>query len=154
MSKILVTGGAGFIGSNLCESLLSDGHSVVCLDNLSTGHIENIKPLLEQYPNHFQFIKGDIRFLDDCKLAVSGVEYVLHEAALGSVPRSIKDPITSNNANVGNVSFYECKDCIVHIEDAKKVVIQGLEGYIISEKNGQLLICKRSEEQRIKEFNA
>lgn len=60
----------------------------------------------------------------------------------------------NNNANVGNVSFYECKDCIVHIEDAKKVVIQGLEGYIISEKNGQLLICKRSEEQRIKEFNA
>ncbi len=60
----------------------------------------------------------------------------------------------NNNANVGNVSFYECKDCIVHIEDAKKIVIQGLEGYIISEKNGQLLICKRSEEQRIKEFNA
>lgn len=100
MSKILVTGGAGFIGSNLCESLLSDGHSVVCLDNLSTGHIENIKPLLEQYPNYFQFIKGDIRSMDDCKLAVSGVEYVLHEAALGSVPRSIKDPITSNDVNV------------------------------------------------------
>lgn len=59
-----------------------------------------------------------------------------------------------NNAKVGNISFFESKDCVVHIEDAKKVVIQGLEGYIISEKNGQLLICKRSEEQRIKEFNA
>ncbi len=59
-----------------------------------------------------------------------------------------------NNAKVGNVNFFESKDCVVHIEDAKKVVIQGLEGYIISEKNGQLLICKRSEEQRIKEFNA
>jgi len=100
MSKILVTGGAGFIGSNLCESLLSDKHDVVCLDNLSTGHIENIEPLLEKYPNHFQFIKGDIRSIDDCRLAVSGVEYVLHEAALGSVPRSIKDPITSNDVNV------------------------------------------------------
>ena len=100
MSKILVTGGAGFIGSNLCESLLNDGHYVVCLDNLSTGYIENIEPLLEQYPDHFQFIKGDIRSMDDCKHAVSGVEYVLHEAALGSVPRSIKDPITSNDVNV------------------------------------------------------
>lgn len=59
-----------------------------------------------------------------------------------------------NNAKVGNVFFFESKDCVVHIEDAKKIVIQGLEGYIISEKNGQLLICKRSEEQRIKEFNA
>lgn len=100
MGKILVTGGAGFIGSNLCESLLEDGHQVVCLDNLSTGHIENIEPLLANYPNHFFFIKGDIRSINDCKLALDGIEYVLHEAALGSVPRSIKDPITSNDVNV------------------------------------------------------
>lgn len=100
MSKILITGGAGFIGSNLCESLLSDGHQVICLDNLSTGHIENIEPLLANYPNHFSFIKGDIRSIDDCKLALNGVDYVLHEAALGSVPRSIKDPITSNEVNI------------------------------------------------------
>lgn len=98
--KILITGGAGFIGSNLCESLLSDGHQVICLDNLSTGHIENIEPLLANYPNHFSFIKGDIRSIDDCKLALNGVDYVLHEAALGSVPRSIKDPITSNEVNI------------------------------------------------------
>lgn len=100
MSKILITGGAGFIGSNLCESLLSDGHQVICLDNLSTGHIENIETLLANYPNHFSFIKGDIRSIDDCKLALNGVDYVLHEAALGSVPRSIKDPITSNEVNI------------------------------------------------------
>ena len=101
MSKILVTGGAGFIGSNLCEALLERGDEVVCLDNFSTGHIENINPLLEKYPDHFSLIVGDIRNADDCKTAVEGVEYVLHEAALGSVPRSIKDPATSNAVNVG-----------------------------------------------------
>ena len=99
--KILVTGGAGFIGSNLCEALLERGDEVVCLDNFSTGHIENINPLLEKYPDHFSLIVGDIRNADDCKTAVDGVEYVLHEAALGSVPRSIKDPATSNAVNVG-----------------------------------------------------
>ena len=99
--KILVTGGAGFIGPNLCEALLERGDEVVCLDNFSTGHIENINPLLEKYPDHFSLIVGDIRNADDCKTAVDGVEYVLHEAALGSVPRSIKDPATSNAVNVG-----------------------------------------------------
>ena len=99
--KTLVTGGAGFIGSNLCEALLERGDEVVCLDNFSTGHIENINPLLEKYPDHFSLIVGDIRNADDCKTAVEGVEYVLHEAALGSVPRSIKDPATSNAVNVG-----------------------------------------------------
>lgn len=101
MSKILVTGGAGFIGSNLCEAFLERGDEVVCLDNFSTGHIENINPLLENYPDRFSLIVGDIRNADDCKTAVEGVEYVLHEAALGSVPRSIKDPATSNAVNVG-----------------------------------------------------
>ena len=101
MSKILVTGGAGFIGSNLCESLLSDGHEIVCLDNFATGHIENLLPLISAYPSKFKLIVGDIRNLADCQKAVDGVEYILHEAALGSVPRSIKDPITSNDVNVG-----------------------------------------------------
>lgn len=96
--KILVTGGAGFIGSNLCEVLLKKGNQVVCVDNFSTGKKENIFPLLE-HPN-FKFIQGDIRNLSDCKKAVEGVDYVLHQAALGSVPRSIKDPITSNDVNV------------------------------------------------------
>lgn len=101
MRKILVTGGAGFIGSNLCEYLLGKGDYVVCLDNFVTGHIENLLPLIEQYPDTFKLIVGDIRNLEDCRKAVEGMEYVLHEAALGSVPRSVKDPITSNDVNVG-----------------------------------------------------
>lgn len=99
--KILVTGGAGFIGSNLCEFLLQEGHTVRCLDNFATGKPENIIPLLEKYPEIFQLQVGDIRSLTDCQKAVDGMEYVLHEAALGSVPRSIKDPITTNEVNIG-----------------------------------------------------
>ena len=100
-SHILVTGGAGFIGSNLCEALLQDGHRVTCLDNFATGHIENIMPLFGQFPHTFRLIVGDIRNMDDCRKAVEGADYVLHEAALGSVPRSIKDPATTNAVNIG-----------------------------------------------------
>lgn len=96
--KILVTGGAGFIGSNLCETLINLGNQVVCLDNFSTGKMENIEPLLTN-PN-FKLVTGDIRNLNDCKTALAGIDYVLHEAALGSVPRSINDPITTNEVNV------------------------------------------------------
>ncbi len=96
--KILITGGAGFIGSNLCEYFVQHDYNVVCLDNLSTGFFHNIEPLL-RYKN-FHFIEGDIRDLDTCKKAVSGCEVVLHEAALGSVPRSINDPITTNSTNI------------------------------------------------------
>ena len=99
MNKILVTGGAGFIGSNLCEILLKMGNKVVCLDNFSTGKRENIELFLEN-PN-FKLIEGDIRNLEDCEKALRGADYVLHEAALGSVPRSINDPITTNEVNVG-----------------------------------------------------
>ena len=95
---ILVTGGAGFIGSNLCETLLDNGNKVTCLDNFSTGKRENIAHL-QSNPN-FKLIEGDIRNLDDCQKACEGVYYILHEAALGSVPRSINDPITSNEVNV------------------------------------------------------
>ena len=96
--KILVTGGAGFIGSNLTEALLKLNNEVICLDNFATGKKENIVPFLTN-PN-YTLIEGDIRNISDCKLAVKGVDYVLHQAALGSVPRSIKDPITSNEVNV------------------------------------------------------
>ncbi len=96
--KILVTGGAGFIGSNLCEFLLQKENKVVCLDNFATGRMENIEGLLPN-PN-FTLIVGDIRNLEDCHKAAAGVDYILHEAALGSVPRSINDPITSNEVNV------------------------------------------------------
>jgi UDP-N-acetylglucosamine 4-epimerase len=95
---ILVTGGAGFIGSNLCEHLLEFNNKVVCLDNFATGRTQNIQHLLTN-PN-FTLIVGDIRNLADCHKAAQGVEYILHEAALGSVPRSINDPITSNDVNV------------------------------------------------------
>ncbi len=98
--KILVTGGAGFIGSNLCEYFLGQGHQVTCLDNFATGHMENLIPLIEKYPQTFTLIVGDIRNLDDCRRAVKGNEYVLHEAALGSVPRSIIDPMTTNDVNI------------------------------------------------------
>lgn len=98
--KVLVTGGAGFIGSNLCEYLLVHDYQVVCLDNFATGKVENILPLLNQYPNTFKLVVGDIRNLEDCQKAVEGVDYVLHEAALGSVPRSIKDPATTNAVNI------------------------------------------------------
>lgn len=97
--KFLVTGGAGFIGSNIVEYLLkyNAGH-VRVLDNLSNGYIENIQDFLN-LPN-FEFIKGDIRDLETCKKAIDGVDYLSHQAALGSVPRSISDPISSNEVNI------------------------------------------------------
>ncbi|HPW65526.1 MAG TPA: SDR family oxidoreductase [Salinivirgaceae bacterium] len=98
--NILISGGAGFIGSNLCESLLQLGHRVVCLDNFATGRIENIQPLIQSYPETFKLIVGDIRNLEECQKAVKGADYVFHQAALGSVPRSINDPITTNEVNI------------------------------------------------------
>ena len=97
-SKILVTGGAGFIGSNLCETLINLNAKVVCLDNFATGHRYNLKNF--EGNSNFNFLEGDIRDLDTCKRACEGVDYVLHQAALGSVPRSLKDPITSNDVNI------------------------------------------------------
>lgn len=96
--KLLITGGAGFIGSNLCEFFVNEGFGVVCLDNLSTGFKHNIEPLIGK-PN-FRFIEGDIRDLETCRAAVKGCDVVLHEAALGSVPRSINDPINTNANNI------------------------------------------------------
>jgi UDP-N-acetylglucosamine 4-epimerase len=97
-SKILITGGAGFIGSNLCEYFVNNGYSVVCLDNFATGYRHNLNSVIDA-PN-FELIEGDIRNLETCRLAVKDCEYVLHQAALGSVPRSINDPITTNEVNI------------------------------------------------------
>jgi UDP-N-acetylglucosamine 4-epimerase len=97
-TTILITGGAGFIGTNLCEYFLSKGYFVICFDNFATGHKHNIAEFLVH--ESFKLIEGDIRNLEQCKNAVIGVDYVLHQAALGSVPRSINDPITSNEVNV------------------------------------------------------
>ena len=98
MTAILITGGAGFIGSNLTEYFLGKGYAVRCLDNFATGHRHNIEPFLAN--DNYTLIEGDIRNLDTCRQAVEGADYVLHQAALGSVPRSINDPITSNEVNV------------------------------------------------------
>jgi UDP-N-acetylglucosamine 4-epimerase len=95
---VLVTGGAGFIGTNSCEALLNKNNKVVCFDNFATGSKKNIEPFLSN--SNFKLIEGDIRNLDDCKKAVDGVDSVLHLAALGSVPRSINDPITTNDVNI------------------------------------------------------
>lgn len=97
-NTILITGGAGFIGSNLCEYFLGLGHKVICLDNFSTGHHHNLKDFISN--SNFKLIEGDIRNSADCVLAVEGADYVLHQAALGSVPRSINDPVTTNDVNV------------------------------------------------------
>ena len=95
----LVTGGAGFIGSNLVEYLLKyNAKKVIILDNYSTGHKKNVEDLIKN--DNCELINGDIRNLNTCKEAMVGIDYVLHQAALGSVPRSINDPITSNEVNI------------------------------------------------------
>ncbi len=96
--RLLVTGGAGFIGSALCEAFLKQENEVICLDNLITGHRENIAPFLS-HPR-FTFIEGDIRDPETCKKACDGVDYVFHQAALGSVPRSIENPARTNEINI------------------------------------------------------
>ena len=97
-SRLLITGGAGFIGSNLVEHFLKRKNEVVCLDNLSTGYLRNIKPFMSD--PKFTFIEGDIRDLDTCQKAAKGCDYIFHQAALGSVPRSVADPHTTNAVNI------------------------------------------------------
>ncbi len=95
MSFFLVTGGAGFIGSNLCETLISQGHKVRLLDNLATGKVENIRDFMDKA----EFVRGDVRDEAETAMAVQGVDYVVHLAALGSVPRSVADPTTTHDVN-------------------------------------------------------
>lgn len=105
-SVFLVTGGAGFIGSNICEALLEMGYTVRCLDNLSTGKYENIEPFMKL--DKFTFIEGDIRNLDTCMEATKGVDYVLNQAAWGSVPRSIEMPLLYEEINIrGTLNMME-----------------------------------------------
>lgn len=105
-SVFLVGGGAGFIGSNLCEALVEMGYTVRCLDNLSTGKYENIAPLIEK--ENFTFIKGDIRELDTCLEASEGADYVMNQAAWGSVPRSIEMPLLYEEINIrGTLNMME-----------------------------------------------
>lgn len=105
-TKFLITGGAGFIGSNLCEALLKRGHFVRCLDDLSTGKEENIQPFLEN--SNFEFIKGDIRDLETCMNACKNIDYVSHQAAWGSVPRSIEMPLVYEEINIkGTLNMLE-----------------------------------------------
>lgn len=111
-SKVLVTGGAGFIGSNLIEALLQQDNDVVCLDNFFTGHRKNIEPFLAN--PRFNLIEGDIRDLETCHKACHGIDYVLHQAAVGSVPRSIEDPILS--ADINEMGFIKM---LVAARDAK-----------------------------------
>lgn len=96
MARYLVTGGAGFIGSNIVEALVKKGENVRVLDNLSTGKEENIKPFMDK----IEFVKGDIRNSDDLRVALKGIDYVSHQAALRSVARSVEDPVSSNDVNV------------------------------------------------------
>ena len=106
MEKYLVTGGAGFIGSNLCEALLNKGDSVVCLDDFSNGKRENIQSFVNN--SRFRLIEGDIRNLNTCLEACTGIDFVLHQAAWGSVPRSIKMPLLYEEINVkGTLNMLE-----------------------------------------------
>lgn len=116
-SLFLVTGGAGFIGSNLCEAILSMGYKVRCLDNLSTGKKKNVE-IFANHPN-YEFIKGDIQQSETCRMACDGVDYVLHQAAWGSVPRSIEMPLFyANNNIIGTVNMLEA----ARISDVKKFI--------------------------------
>jgi len=104
-TRVLVTGGAGFIGSHICDKLLEKGAEVVCLDNFLTGHRRNIEHNLNN--SNFKLIEGDIRDFEICKRAMKGCTHVCHQAALGSVPRSVKDPLTSNEINIsGTLNIY------------------------------------------------
>lgn len=142
-SVFLVTGGAGFVGSNLCEGILNLGYTVRCLDNLSTGKQENV----DQFMDHpqYTFINGDIRDLDTCKAACEGVDYVLHQAAWGSVPRSIEMPLFYEEVNIkGTLNMFEA----ARLSGVKKMVyassssvygdepnlpkIEGREGKVLS----------------------
>lgn len=142
-TKFLVTGGAGFIGSNIVEFLLKKGYKVRVLDNFITGKKENIEPFYKY--NNFEFIEGDIRNIDTCFNACDSIDYVLHQAALGSIPRSIKNPILTNEINVSGFlnmleastqkhvkRFIYASSSSVYGNSESLPKIEGFEGSILS----------------------
>ena len=142
-TTFLVTGGAGFIGSNLCDAILNMGHNVTCLDNLSNGHMHNIEPFLDN--PKFTFIEGDIQDLDTCLSASKNVDFVLHQAAWGSVPRSVKMPLTYEAINVvgtlnmleaakinGIKKFVYASSSSVYGDSPELPKREGIEGKILS----------------------
>ena len=158
-SLFLITGGAGFIGSNLCEAVLKLGYRVRCLDDLSTGHYENIEPFIEN--PRFSFIKGDIKNLETCMKACDGVDYILHQAAWGSVPRSIEMPLfyCANNIT-GTVNMLEAarqnkvkkfvyaSSSSVYGDEPKLPKKEGIEGNLLS----PYAVSKRADEEWAKQY--
>lgn len=153
----LVTGGAGFIGSNLCEALLNKGYKVRCFDNLSTGKQENVDLFIDD--KNYEFIKGDIRDLDTCMQACNGVDYVLHQAAWGSVPRSIEMPLLYEEINIkGTINMLEaarqCKvgkfvyasSSSVYGDEPNLPKKEGIEGNLLS----PYALTKRTDEEYAK----
>ena len=153
-STFLITGGAGFIGSNICEALIGMGYTVRCLDNLSTGHIENITPLMDN--PRFTFLKEDIRDLEACKRATDGVDFVCNEAAWGSVPRSIEMPLRYEEINIrgtlnmmeasrqnGVKKFVYASSSSVYGDAAKLPKREGEEGELLS----PYALTKRTDEE-------
>ncbi|MGM0214855.1 SDR family oxidoreductase [Enterococcus sp. AZ109] len=142
-SKFLVTGGAGFIGSNLCEALLNLGYQVRCLDNLSTGFKKNMDTFISN--DKFEFIQGDIVDMDTCEQACDGIDYVLHQAAWGSVPRSIEQPLFYEEVNIeGTLNMLEAarknyvkkfvyaSSSSVYGDDPRLPKVEGGEGRVLS----------------------
>lgn len=155
----LVTGGAGFIGSNLCEAILKLGYKVRCLDDLSTGKQSNVDPFVG-HPN-YEFIKGDIKDLDTCMKACKGVDYVLHEAAWGSVPRSIEMPLFYSLNNIQGTlnmleaarqnkvkAFVYASSSSVYGDEAHLPKQEGVEGRLLS----PYAVCKRCDEEWAKQY--
>lgn len=156
-SKFLVTGGAGFIGSNLCEAILELGYKVVCLDNLSTGQEKNIEIFLNN--ENYTFIKGDIRDLETCIKACENVDYVLHQAAWGSVPRSIEMPLVYEEINIkGTLNMLEAakQNCVKKFVYASSSSVYGDEPNLpkTEERVGNVLspyaLTKRTNEEYAK----
>ena len=158
-SLFLVTGGAGFIGSNLCEAILKLGYRVRCLDDLSTGKQANVD-LFADNPN-YEFIKGDIKNLDTCVKACEGVDYVLHQAAWGSVPRSIEMPLFYCANNIlgmlnmleaarqkGVKKFVYASSSSVYGDEAHLPKQEGVEGNLLS----PYALTKRCDEEWAKQY--